>query len=211
MKIERKKKGLQPHLRSTSCYFNPLLFLLLCSLSLQHFDLVAMASVSLLSGLQFLAVLLKCDFLHLVVKKGYWALQVSCCFSSISTSLHCFPSCFSVSFVCTSLCCPNLPLSLKQVLPTHRLFPLIYFNSLESQNDLSPFFTVPHPFYPSFLLLSSVSEAFFPQLFRFDSFSGLSKMFFRLVLNPWLNRTAWKWTRWSFGILSKSHWSQKQH
>lgn len=48
--------------------------------SLHHFDLVVRASLSLLSGPQFLAGLLKCDFLHPVFKKGYWALQASCCF-----------------------------------------------------------------------------------------------------------------------------------
>lgn len=85
--------------------------------SLHHFDLVVRASLSLLSGPQFLAGLLKCDFLHPVFKKGYWALQVSCCFSSVSTSLLCFPSCFSVSFVCASLHWSNLPCSLWQVLP----------------------------------------------------------------------------------------------
>lgn len=129
--------------------------------SLHHFDLVVRASLSLLSGPQFLAGLLKCDFLHPVFKKGFWALQVSCCFSPVSTSLLHFPSCFSVSFVCASLHWSNLSPSDRFSLICDHYHSSIFL--LHSLSVIIPFslLCLILSILPSFLL-SSVCWDFFP-------------------------------------------------
>lgn len=176
--------------------------------SLQHFDLVAMASLSLLSGPTFLAVLLKCDFLCLVVKKGYWVLQISCCFSSVSASL--------LSFLFFCFICLCFPLLSKPACPLHTGSPPPldhYHSSIFLHQHLRMIF----PFSLLCFMLS-ISPSFFfyllPKLFS-TLFDSCFLVFLRCsldVLGHWLKwRKDWKWTRWSFGILSKARWRQKRH
>lgn len=107
---------------------------------------------------------------------------------------------FSVSFVCASLCCPNLLLSFNQVLPHPKIIitPLFFFCSISERS--STFLCCASAFLfflPSFFHL--LQELFPPILQFWIRFSGLSKVLFRLVSHPLLNwRKAWKWTRWSF-------------
>lgn len=178
--------------------------------SLHHFDLVVRASLSLLSGPQFLAGLLKCDFLHPVFKKGYWALQASCCFFLCIYKFALLSFLF-FCFIC--LCFPSLikpaslPLTGSPSLVDH-YHSSIFLLHPASQCDPPLFSTVPHPFYPFFLPSFICLLRFFSQLISFDTSSVLSKMFLRLVWDPWLNwRKAWKWTRRSIGILTKEYWS----
>lgn len=125
-------------------------------------------------------------------------------FASLSFLFFCF--------IC--LCFPSLikpaslPLTGSPSLVDHYHLSIFLLQSLSGIIPFSLLYlilSILSSFLPSFICLL---RFFSPSDWFWHVFSVLSKMFLRLVLDPWLNwRKAWKWTRRSFGILPKESWS----